>query len=31
VRVVLRSPGTGKLVCLKVVEGAGLCVLRDTG
>ena len=30
-RLVLRSPGLGKVVCLKVVEGLGLVVLRDIG
>jgi hypothetical protein len=31
VRVVLPSSVRGKIVCLKVFEDVGLCVLRDTG
>jgi hypothetical protein len=31
VRVVLPQPARGKVVCLKVVDEIGLCVLRDTG
>ncbi len=30
-QVVLRSPWSGKVCCMKVIEGVGLCVLRDTG
>lgn len=30
-RVVLRTPGLGKISCFKVVDDVGLCVLRDTG
>jgi hypothetical protein len=31
-RIVLRSPGKGSIVCLKVMEEPGmLCILRDTG
>ena len=31
VRMVLRSPGVGEVIWMKVVEGVGLCILRNTG